>query len=251
MNWPVRFFHTGFYEEVYRARIDEARTLKEVEASLRFLRAEPGAHILDWCGGWGRHSVEFAKRGYQVTLLDFTRRHIEGARRLAKEAGVELALICTDFRKTPASIQADYAVNLFTAGIGYLTEKDDLQALRALYAALKPGARFLLDTINLFWIATNYRPRDWKESQDGTWRILEERKFDFWTNHNHARIIRQKTDGTEEEQTLDHRHYSPAELTAVLRRAGFEPVELYGDFDGQAFSFQSPRIIMISEKRQK
>lgn len=249
MNWPVRFFHSGFYEEVYRGRIDEARTLQEVEATLRFLKAEPGAHILDWCGGWGRHSVEFAKRGFKVTLLDFTRRHLKGARRLAEETGVELTLVCKDFRKTPASIQADHAVNLFTAGIGYLTEKDDLQALRALYTALKPGARFLLDTISLFWIATNYQPRDWKESKDGTWRVLEEREFDFWTNHNRSRVIYQKSDGTEEEQTLDHRAYSPAELAAVLRRAGFEPVELYGDFDGQPFTFQSRRLIMVSERR--
>lgn len=242
------FFWTGFYADGWEFGIEPERTQKEVEGVLNLLNLPLGAHILDWCGGWGRHSLELAKRGFQVTLLDFTPSHIEWARRGAEEAGISLNLICADFRQTPASVQADFAVNLFTAGIGYLTEEDDVQALSSLHTALKPGALFLLDTMNLFWLVKNYQPRGWRESPDDTRRLWEKREFDFLTNRNHAEIICQETGGEERRQQTDHRIYSPAELAAVLRQAGFEPVQLYGEFDGQEFNFDSRRLIMISRR---
>jgi len=243
------FFLSGFYANGWSFRIDSARTQEEVDGVLSLLNPHPGAHILDWCGGWGRHGIEFAKKGLQVTVLDFAPNHIQRAREEAKSARVSLNLICADFRQTPASIQADFAVNLFTSGIGYLTEEDDVQALKSLHAALKLDALFLLDTMSLFWLVKNYQPRGWYRDESGTKRLLEEREFDFWTNQNRSHAFLWELGRGERRQRLEHRIYSPAELAAVLRRAGFEPISLYGDFGGRPFDFDSRRIIMISRRK--
>jgi len=248
MDWQG-FFESYFYWKAWVFRIDPERTAKEVEGVLELLKPKSGSHFLDWAGGWGRHTIELAKRGYQVTLLDFAANHIEMARRLAEEAGVKVNFVHSDFRQTPASIQADYAINLFTSAVGYLTEDDDLQAFRSLHAALKPGALFLIDTMNLFWLVKNYQPRGWHESEDGKRRLLSERKFDYMTNRNISREVYTEAGGEEEEHRLDLHIYSAAELATILRRAGFEPVELYGDFNGESFDFDSKRIVMISERR--
>lgn len=242
------FFWSGLYGDFWSFQIDPQRTQEEVDGVLSLLNPTPGSHILDWCGGWGRHSIELAKRGFRVTLLDFAPNHIQMAREVAKAAGVSLDFVCADFRKTPSTIQADFAVNLFTAGLGCLTEEDDAQALRSLYAALKPGALFLLDTISLFWLVKNYQPRGWDEDEDRSRRRFETREFDFWTNRNRAQAFFWEKGKKEKESEIDLRIYSPAELAAVLRRAGFEPVELFGDFDGQEFGFDSRRLIMISRR---
>jgi ubiquinone/menaquinone biosynthesis C-methylase UbiE len=247
-SWS-KFFKSGFYEQGWSLKIDPQRTREEVEGVLELLKPKSGSHIIDWCGGWGRHSVEFAKRGFEVTLLDFAPNHIERAKKAMQEAGVHLNLVCTDFRQTPSHIQANCAVNLFTAGISYLTEEDDIAALKSLHAALKPHALFMIDTMNLFWLVQNYIPKGWSESEDRSMRILESREFNFLINRNFSETTIIRRSGTSEEvQTLDHRIYSPAELASVLKRAGFTPIKLFGDFDGQPFTFDSRRIIMICEK---
>jgi len=243
------FFWSGFYSETWEFRIGPQRTQEEVEGVLRLLKPTPGSHILDWCGGEGRHSILLARMGLTVTLLDFAPNHVKKARQAAEAAGVKLNLVCADFRETPLGIQADFAVNLFTAGIGYLQEEDDLQALRSLHAALKPEALFLLDTMNLFWLVKNYQPTGGSVSQDGSKRSLEQRKFDFWTNRNYSRVLYWEKGGKEEEQQLEHRIYSAAELVALLRRAGFEPLELYGDFDGRPLGFDTKRLIVVSKRK--
>lgn len=243
------FFWSGFYADAWGFRIDPQKAEQEVNGVLNLLSPTPGSHILDWCGGWGRHSIILAQKGFKMTLLDFTPSHIQMAEQAAKAAGVELSLIQADFRQTPAHIQADFAVNLFTSGIGYLTEEDDLLALQSLYAALKPKALFLLDTINLFWIVKNYQPNGSGMSEDKSKRFIEQRQFDFWTNRNFSELLYWERGGKEVEQRLEHRIYSAAELAKILRRAGFEPLELYGDFDGQPLDFNSGRLIIVSKRR--
>jgi 2-polyprenyl-3-methyl-5-hydroxy-6-metoxy-1,4-benzoquinol methylase len=242
------FFASGFYFEGWTFRIDPTRDEQEVAGVLKLLEPTPGTHILDWCGGYGRHAIKLARLGFRVTLLDKAPNHIRLARSAAESAGVELNLICADFRETPASVQADYAVNVFTSGIGYLTEEDDIWALRSLYAALKPGALFLLDTMNLFWLVRNYQPKGWDHNDTDTKRLLEERHFDFWTNQNCSVTTLWEVNKEERRQEYRLRVYSPAELASVLRRAGFEPERLYGNFEGQPFGFDSRRIIMISRR---
>ena len=244
-----RFFggEDDFYGRAYDWMLDNGRTEREVELLLGLLKPEPGTHILDWVGGWGRHAVRLAQRGFKVTLLDFCPEYIEGAKAAAAQAGVEIATVCADFRETPASIQADYAINLFTAGLGYLTEEDDLIALRSLHAALKPKAKVLIDTMNLFWIVKNFRERMWEESSNGNARFLTEHRFDFWANRIHASVILQDLE-KKAERTGEHneRIYSAADLARIMCAAGFKPVEIYGGLDGSPYSFDSKRLVMIS-----
>jgi len=242
------FFWSEFYSEAWELKIDPQRAGQEVDGVLKLLDPSPGSHVLDWCGGWGRHSIPLAKKGFKVTLLDFAPNHIERAKKAAEATGVELNLICTDFRQTPASVEADFAVNLFTSGIGYLEESDDLLALKSLYTALNPGALFLLDTMNLFWLVRNYQARSGDMSKDGSQRLIEQREFDFWTNRNLSRLLYWEKDKKEVKQRLEHRIYSPAELASLLNRAGFKPLRLYGDFDGSPFGFDTKRLILVSEK---
>ena len=245
-SW-IKFFQSGVYAEGWTWRVDEDKTRREVDAVLNFLKPPAGAHILDWCGGWGRHAIELARRGYEVTLLDFAENHIQMAEEASKKAGVALKLVHSDFRYTPSNIGADYAINMFTAGIGYLSEEDDFAALRSLHTALKPGARFLLDTMNLFWLVRNYNPNGWHEIVEGKVRILETREFDLLTHRNRSKGILWRKGKKDRTYVLDHRVYTACELAKILKAADFGHVASYGDFDGQLLTMSSPRLILISE----
>lgn len=253
-SWIHSFFGgvDDYYGRTYAAMglLGRKKTNREINGVLKLLKPKQGSRILDWCGGWGRHAVPLAKRGFKVTLLDFSEEYLEKASAYAKREGVHLDLVHADFRETPPSIQADYAVNLFTAGLGYLSEEDDLTALQSLHGALKPQARILIDTMGLFWIIRNWRDNNWNTSLDGTKRHLHKRIFDYWNNVvKDKRIFEDRSTGKEEIRNTEHRFYSPAQLSTMLELTGFVPQEMFGDFDGSPLTFDSKRLIMTAEKR--
>lgn len=242
------FFTSGFYIKAWISKTDLGRTEQEVEGVLNLLKPKPGSHILDWCGGWGRHAVIFAKKGFKVTLLDFTPHHITRAQDLAQEAGVSMTFVCSDFRETPKEIQADYAVNLFTSGLGYLTEDDDIEALKSLNTALKPGGKVLIDTMNLFWLVLHYMETSWSEDEEQNIRILEKRWFDNRTNRNYSKVIVVGPEG-EKARELNHRVYTERELRYILEKGGFKTLAVYGDFEGNPPTFNTKRLIVLAEKQ--
>jgi cyclopropane fatty-acyl-phospholipid synthase-like methyltransferase len=244
-------FYGDFYEKSYTAMgiFNRQDAEKQVAQILTLLSAESGSHILDWCGAWGRHAIPMAKAGHRVTLLDYSEPYIRRAERDAEAQGVKLATIVSDFRETPAEIQADYAVNLFTAGIGHISKSDDLTAFKSLYAALRPGATFLIDTIGLPHVMRRFSESNWRESEDGTKRFLEKRVFDFTSSTAMTTWVYQDMKaGTEESHSLPLHIYSPWELVELLASVGFGSCKLYSDFTGDEFTIESKRIVLVCEK---
>lgn len=84
----VRAYYRG-YDEWGRLVRDPYHRL-ELETTLHFLTKYLPAHgsVLDVGGGPGRYTVELARRGYRLTLVDFTPEHLERARRNVARAGV-------------------------------------------------------------------------------------------------------------------------------------------------------------------
>ncbi|MCL5125324.1 MAG: class I SAM-dependent methyltransferase [Deltaproteobacteria bacterium] len=246
-KWIDEFFGSGFYADVYQLLPRIAHAEEEVDDLLSFLDPRPGAHILDWCGGWGRHAIPLAKRGYKVTLLDYTPLHIEMARKVAEAMGVSLDFVQADFRDTPPTIQADLALNLFTSGIGFMQSEDDEKALRSLHAALKSGTRILIDTMSLYWIVKNFQSMGWQELE-GSRRLLEERQFDFLTGRNYSRMVFLEPGKPERERRFDIKVYSPHELAALVVKAGFVNPRFFGDLRGGELTFDSHRLVLVAEK---
>ena len=59
------------------------KAAEEVEGVISLLELEPGASVLDLPCGVGRHSLEFARRGYPVTAVDRTASYLQTARERA------------------------------------------------------------------------------------------------------------------------------------------------------------------------
>src|SRR3989344_581594 len=250
-SWVNEMFLTDFYVQTYRDKVDdELSVARDVDGVLKLLGLPKGSHILDWCGGYGRHAIPIAKRGYRVTLLDLSPIHTRLAGREAREAGVKIRIVTKDFRKTPPRIKADGAINMFTAGIGYLSERDDLLALKSLRRALKPGATFVLDTMSPHYIARNYNPSGYTVSNYGSVRKVSfPRVYDFWT----GRLISTETlyVGGRKEMvvTSSLRLYQPHELKELLEKAGFEVLSFLGSLAGEPMAIESKRLVVLSLRR--
>ena len=81
-----KFYEQDFYPRYWGGLLTEEVSKKEADQVLKLLRAESG-HILDWCGGWGRHSIWFAEKGFEITILDILGKFLEIARQNFEEKG--------------------------------------------------------------------------------------------------------------------------------------------------------------------
>ncbi|HYL59469.1 MAG TPA: class I SAM-dependent methyltransferase [Candidatus Acidoferrales bacterium] len=213
---------------------------------LKLLRVAPGSHVLDLCCGVGRHSVELARRGFVVTGVDRTRPLLERARQTAASIGLNVEWVLEDMRAFRRAGAFDGAINCVTS-FGYFEDPaEDLLVARNLHEALKPNARLVIEMMGKEVLARIFQPRSWERLSNGAiW--LQEHKlrsgWDWletqWTIIDNARRT---------ELTFTHRPYSGAELTAVLKDAGFREVELFGSLGGAPYDHRADRLVAVATK---
>jgi len=87
----VKEYYTGCVRQEWRRLIRDAYHRLEYETTFHFLDKylPKQGQVLDAGGGPGRYTIELAKRGFEVALLDLTRANLEFARRQIKRAKVQ------------------------------------------------------------------------------------------------------------------------------------------------------------------
>jgi SAM-dependent methyltransferase len=82
----VKQYYTEIVRSEWRRLVIDAYHRLEFDTTLHFLNKYLPAHgwILDAGGGPGRYTLELAKKGYDVTLLDLTQANLDFASRMVK-----------------------------------------------------------------------------------------------------------------------------------------------------------------------
>jgi 2-polyprenyl-3-methyl-5-hydroxy-6-metoxy-1,4-benzoquinol methylase len=246
-DWYEGAFEEEWLDEI-ALRIPEERTRNEVDFVVERLELEPGARILDIACGHGRHSLELARRGFDVTGIDLSPRSIALAREAAERDGLDATFEVRDARDLEFDGEFDVAVNLFTSALGYFQdEADNQRVLDGAARALRPGGSFLVDTINLLSLARAFQALDWQEYESGT-LILERRAFDFRLARSPSNWTFVRPDGSRNTVSHSLRVYAPHELIAMLEAAGLQVVGSWGDWDGAEIGFDNWRLILRGDK---
>jgi SAM-dependent methyltransferase len=224
------------------------RTPDAANHVLERLGVAAGASILDLCCGPGRYALEFARRGFCVTGVDRTIAYLDEARRRADVEGLKVELVREDMRSFVRPGGFDAAVNLFTS-FGYFEDPaDDLRVARHLHESLRPGGKLLMELIGREVIAAQFQERDWYwVDRERGLRMLEERNLrpgwdwieSTWTLLGGPETVT---------RTISHRLYTGSELAALLRRAGFASVELFGSLDGTPYDQRAKRLVVVGAK---
>ncbi len=239
------WFEDQWFWEEYRSvlfpqeRLD--KTSKQVDRFEELLELQKGDKILDQACGIGRHSLELARRGYEVTGLDLSKSYMKEASDNAGELPVEF--IRGDMRTFVREEYYDAVIN-FWSSFGYFeVDYDNYQVLKNVYNSLKKGGKFLLDVMGKEILNRIYTERDWGRLDGGF--FLEERFLkDEYLESNWILI----KDGEVMEHRFLYKLYSRNELKRLLRRAGFTSVEIYGDLHRSNYGKNSERLIAISTK---
>ena len=243
--WWQDFFSGSALDFVEDSR-DEEQTHEEAEFVQQALGLPLDSKILDVPCGGGRLSLELASRGYRVTGVDISLPLLEAARIKAEVQHLAVNWEHRDMRDLPWAGEFDGAV-CFWSSFGYFDEQGNADFLKAVSNALKPGARFLLDTplIETRLPEMEAEAKVWW--QVGGLLALEDRKFD----HVNSRVESEWTfvhDGKIEKKSLSLRLYTFRELCSLLEEVGFGNHLAYGTLDLEPFALGSTWLYLVTTK---
>jgi SAM-dependent methyltransferase len=210
------------------------RTAEEVEGVIGLIGLPAGARLLDIPCGFGRIAGPLHARGYRVTGADLSADQL----RLAAERNPGPSYVRADMRRPPAG-PYDAVLNLFTS-FGYFAEgADDLAALSAWRAALRPAGLLVMtlmhrDRLAYLEAEAASRPEEARE--------VEVSGAIDWVRGIHRVTVRHGT----WRRTYSIRTYTVTELVRLLTEAGFVGIEAFGGFDRSPVSPRTRLVLRAS-----
>lgn len=246
-NWYETFFH-GIALEFWRRAVSPELTRAEAVFLESELRLPKGGRVLDVPCGNGRHAVELAARGYRVTGIDLAPEFIAEANETARARGVDAEFLQRDMRDIGFEAEFDGAF-CFGNSFGYMGYEESCAFLAAVARALKPAARFVLDTgLAAESLLPALQQKRWAWLGDILY--LSSNRYDAPV----SRLDIQYTfiqDGKVDVRDASSYLFTLAELRRMLAQAGLEAVEYYSSIERHPYTLGSPRLLLVAEKTER
>lgn len=245
-EWWHRIFDTELYFELY-GRHDTELAKTQVRQVIDLLGVEAPARILDIPCGYGRHSVELARLGFDVTGVDVSEVQLARAEQQADEAEVAVDFRQMDTRELGFESEFDVAINMFLSFGYFETDGEHLAMLEGIARGLKEGGRFLMDYWNREFEIQTFD--QWQVERTGDIFEVEEWDFDHlrgrlnWTNHVFL------PDGRHESWYQSIRAYTVVEMKSLFERAGLQLDAVYGNLEGGPYTIDSEAAIFLATKK--
>ena len=128
---------------------------------------------------------------------------------------------------------------------GYLDNDGNMDFLRSVGRALRPGGRFIIDALAGEMLFASFQAKRSFEIGDITMNV-----------RNHYDPVRGRLDteysfvrdGITDTRTGTQRVYTAREVCCQLRKAGLTVVALYGGIELEPFTIGSNQLIIVSQK---
>jgi SAM-dependent methyltransferase len=253
-DWWRTYFDERYFE-MHDPLFSEERSRGEVAGMRELLALPVGARVLDAPCGWGRHTRLLAEAGCDAfgadlsyDLLRRTDRDSLAEPGTAQGREVRSELVpyaAADVRALPfADGSFDAVINVFTSLGLFLSDDEDVAALREAKRVLREGGALLLESMHRDEVMATYAERDRWSLPDGT-EVRVQRRFDAVAGVSHERLRwRRGAESGRKRHSLRLR--TATEIDGLLDAAGFTDVEYFGDWDGAPFHHTCESLIAVA-----
>jgi SAM-dependent methyltransferase len=244
--WFEKWFSSKYYLELYQHRDEEdARWI--INLLQRSIPVNTRSKVLDIACGSGRHSLELARRGFDVTGFDLSKFLISEAKKglkNSKERDLRVKFLIKDMRNFNFRNSFDIALNIFTS-FGYFdNDEENFKVIKNVSDSLKKGGYFMFDFLNKKYLEDNIVKNTKKKF--GSTVVMQKRKIE-------AGFVKKSITINEGSKVFQFdeslRLYSLNEFKKAFESYGLKIHLLFGDYFGNKFNeIKSQRLIIIAKK---
>ncbi|RFC54843.1 SAM-dependent methyltransferase [Brumimicrobium aurantiacum] len=240
-EWFETWFDTSYYHILYQNR-DFTEAEKFISNLLAYLNLPKSSNCLDLACGKGRHSIFLNKQGLQVTGVDLSANSIENAKPFENDT---LSFDTHDMREVYLENTYDVVFNLFTS-FGYFEDYDDNQkVLDSVHQMLVEDGLLVIDFMNADYALDNLVEEEVK--------TLSGIDFNITKSYNGSHIFK-NIDFVDKGKPFHFQEKVQAikkeEFETLLENAGFDVLDVFGDFSLAPFDRkESDRLIIIAKKK--
>lgn len=223
-----------WYEELfenYSNKYDDESFTKGTIGECDFIEEEvnhlKGIKILDIGCGTGRHSIELAKRGYQVTGVDLSKSLLGRAKEKARDQGQKVDFQLRDARDLDFDQKFDLVIMLCEGAFPLMeTDEMNFQILENAARSLNSKGKLIFTTLNgLFPIFHSVREFVNSGSENG---VSSKNTFDLMTFRDYSVYETEDDSGQKITLQCNERYYVPPEISWLLKSLGFNKIDIFG-----------------------
>jgi SAM-dependent methyltransferase len=242
-TWFKDWFNSPYYHQLYFNR-DEKEAAAFIDALISHLHPPPGARMLDVACGKGRHSIQLAQQGFDVTGIDLSEDSIREALQSESE---NLHFYRHDMRLPFRMHYYDYAFNFFTSFGYFRTRREHDNAIRTIAQSLKGGGVFVMDYLNAHYAEDHLVHQAEKNIAGVNFYITK------WFDETHFyKKIEVEDEALDAPLVYTEQvaKFSLGDFTEMFAYQGLQITEVFGDYSfGHYDVRKSPRLIMVAGKK--
>jgi len=185
--------------------------------------------ILDIGCGTGRHSIELAKRGYNITGIDLSDSLLKRAKEKATSQNLIIDFQKHDARNLPFFNEFDLVI-MICEGAFPLMETDEMnyQILQNAAKALSSKGKLIFTTLNgLFPLFHSVKDFLASTTEKGN-ATYDKNSFNLMTFRDENITSVEDDFGNKKELHCNERYYVPSEITWLLKSLNFRKIDIYG-----------------------
>ncbi len=240
-DWYENWFCSAYYRILYQDR-DEMEAEQFVDTLINQLQPLADSRMLDIACGEGRHSMQLAAKGFDVTGIDLSFPSIKKAK--TKECN-RLHFMVHDMRFPFYINYFNYAFNFFTS-FGYFAKKrDHVMAAKSFAAALKKDGLLIIDYLNANYAIEHLIAEEQVKKDDYIFDI----KREVIDKHIIKNITVTCKDGQQQRYAERVAAFTLADFLEIFKITKMTLVGTYGDYHMNTYDpISSRRLIMIFKK---
>jgi SAM-dependent methyltransferase len=241
-TWFKDWFNSPYYHQLYFNR-DDKEAEAFIDKLINYLKPAPTSYMLDVACGKGRHSIQLASKGFDITGIDLSDDSINEALQFQTYT---LHFYKHDMRLPFWINYFDYAFNFFTSFGYFNTRREHDNAIRTIAQSIKKNGVFVLDFLNVHYAEDHLVHKSEKEI-DGINFIITK-----WYDETHFyKKIIVEDEALREPLIYTEKvaKFSLGDFTEMFAYQGLQMQEVFGDYGfGNYDVKKSQRMVMIAKK---
>lgn len=226
----------------------------EIKAAVKFLTErlglKAGSRVLDQCCGLGTLALALAEQGLHAVGVDQSQSYISRASQAASDRQIHAEFVVADAIEFTPEPVVDNVLNWGMSFGYYGSDEANQRMLDAAFGALAPGGGFALETTPLPGVMRTFQYSHVlrRHTDRGEVLLLRENDLDLVTGRlaQHWTYLLDGRIAAERDSSV--RLYAPDVIVAMLERAGFREIEIFGSLRGAPLTFDSVRLIAVCRK---